>query len=271
MPARCPIGQRSGRCWTVSVLAGPSCRACLRADGPAPLWHAGTPSRPAWRSGPSGSLARPAMRLPHRSACCRYGEGYGHQGGTSARRRWPGTSVGLWPWGPADARRAVRYKSPLINRPTRRGNRDSAVPSSSADQCPARATHSQGSAPMRKIGRRSPPPRWIQSRAARAWRHHPARMTIGARRSTGEPGLRTTSAPPRCPRTAINSQQSPPAATCEREASAGFEPASNARGPLVRRSPERSPDPSSYGRRCCLQGQLRVADVVGRLANPVER
>jgi hypothetical protein len=110
VPARCPIGQRSGRCWTVSVLAGPSCRARLRADGPAPLWHAGTPSRPAWRSGPSGSLARPALRLPHRSACCWYGEGHGHQGGTSARRRWPGTGVGLWPWGPADARRAVRCK-----------------------------------------------------------------------------------------------------------------------------------------------------------------
>jgi hypothetical protein len=159
VPARCPIGQRSGRCRIVSVLAGPSCRACLRADGPAPSWHAGTLSRPAWRSGPSGSLARPAMRLPHRSAFCRYGEGHGHQGGTSAWRRWSGTSVGLWPGGPADARRAVRYKSPLINRPTRRGNQDSAVPSSSADQCPAHATHSQGSA-MRKIGRRSPLPSW---------------------------------------------------------------------------------------------------------------
>jgi hypothetical protein len=34
---------------------------------------------------------------------------------------------------------------------------------------------------------------------------------------------------PRCPRTAINSQRSPAAATCEHEASAGFEPASNAR------------------------------------------
>ena len=34
---------------------------------------------------------------------------------------------------------------------------------------------------------------------------------------------------PRCPRTAINSQRSPPAATCEHEARAGFEPASNAR------------------------------------------
>ena len=33
---------------------------------------------------------------------------------------------------------------------------------------------------------------------------------------------------PRCPRTAINSQRSPPAATCENEARAGFEPASNA-------------------------------------------
>jgi|KBSMisStandDraft_5_1062788.scaffolds.fasta_scaffold69996_3 hypothetical protein len=35
--------------------------------------------------------------------------------------------------------------------------------------------------------------------------------------------------PPRCPRTAVNSQRSPPAATCEHEASAGFESASNAR------------------------------------------
>jgi hypothetical protein len=34
---------------------------------------------------------------------------------------------------------------------------------------------------------------------------------------------------PRCPRTAINSQRSPPAATCEHEAGARFEPASNAR------------------------------------------
>ncbi len=34
---------------------------------------------------------------------------------------------------------------------------------------------------------------------------------------------------PRCPRTAINSQQAPPAATYEREAGAGFEPATNAR------------------------------------------
>jgi len=34
--------------------------------------------------------------------------------------------------------------------------------------------------------------------------------------------------PPRCPRTAIKSQRSPPAAPCEYEASAGFEPASNA-------------------------------------------
>ena len=43
------------------------------------------------------------------------------------------------------------------------------------------------------------------------------------------PGLRITSVPPRCPRTTINSQRSPPAATCEHEASADFEPASNAR------------------------------------------
>src|SRR5256885_7037358 len=34
---------------------------------------------------------------------------------------------------------------------------------------------------------------------------------------------------PRCPRTAVNSQRSPPATTCEHEAWAGFEPASNAR------------------------------------------
>jgi transposase len=34
---------------------------------------------------------------------------------------------------------------------------------------------------------------------------------------------------PRCPRITINSQRSPPAATCEHEASAGSEPASNAR------------------------------------------
>jgi hypothetical protein len=34
---------------------------------------------------------------------------------------------------------------------------------------------------------------------------------------------------PRCPRTAINSQRSPPAATCEHEASASLEPAGNAR------------------------------------------
>ena len=33
--------------------------------------------------------------------------------------------------------------------------------------------------------------------------------------------------PHRCPRTAINSQRSPPAATCAHEAGAGFEPASN--------------------------------------------
>jgi len=30
---------------------------------------------------------------------------------------------------------------------------------------------------------------------------------------------------PRCPRTTTNSQRSPPAATCEHEASAAFEPA----------------------------------------------
>ena len=46
----------------------------------------------------------------------------------------------------------------------------------------------------------------------------------------GRPGLRTTGACPRdVPRTAINSQRTPPAATCKPEASAGFEPASNAR------------------------------------------
>jgi hypothetical protein len=43
-------------------------------------------------------------------------------------------------------------------------------------------------------------------------------------------GLRTTGACPRdAPRTTINSQRSPPAATCEHEASAGYQPASNAR------------------------------------------
>jgi hypothetical protein len=40
---------------------------------------------------------------------------------------------------------------------------------------------------------------------------------------------------PRCPRTAINSQQPPPAATREHQASAGVEPASNARDTLVMR------------------------------------
>jgi hypothetical protein len=35
--------------------------------------------------------------------------------------------------------------------------------------------------------------------------------------------------PPRCPRTTINSQRSPPAATCEHEAGAGYGHASNAR------------------------------------------
>ena len=43
------------------------------------------------------------------------------------------------------------------------------------------------------------------------------------------PGLRITSVPPRCPRTATNSQRPPPAAPCKPEASADFEPASNAR------------------------------------------
>ncbi len=39
-------------------------------------------------------------------------------------------------------------------------------------------------------------------------------------------GLRITGATPRCPRTVINSQRPPPAATCEHEARTGFKPAS---------------------------------------------
>ena len=75
MPLRARLAAVPGARWTVSALAGPSCRAWLRAGGPAPPWHAGTPWRPGSRSGPSGSSARPARRPPHRSACCRYGEG----------------------------------------------------------------------------------------------------------------------------------------------------------------------------------------------------
>ena len=40
---------------------------------------------------------------------------------------------------------------------------------------------------------------------------------------------RTSDMSPRCPRTAVNSQRSPPPATREPEAGAGFEPVSNAR------------------------------------------
>jgi hypothetical protein len=43
------------------------------------------------------------------------------------------------------------------------------------------------------------------------------------------PGLAHGPVSPRCPRTAINNQRLPPAATCEHEARAGSEPASNAR------------------------------------------
>ncbi len=39
----------------------------------------------------------------------------------------------------------------------------------------------------------------------------------------GKTGWRAPEMPPRCPRTAIKSQRSPPAATCEPEAGAGFE------------------------------------------------
>ena len=57
----------------------------------------------------------------------------------------------------------------------------------------------------------------------------PPRDDRPARGSHRAPGLRTASVPLRCPRTAIDSQRSPPAATCEHEASPDFEPASNAR------------------------------------------
>ena len=49
-----PDWPRSGCRWTVSALAGPSCRAWSRAGGPAAPGPAGTPWRPWWRSGPSG-------------------------------------------------------------------------------------------------------------------------------------------------------------------------------------------------------------------------
>jgi hypothetical protein len=65
-----------------------------------------------------------------------------------------------------------------------------------------------------------------------------ARLTVWLRQSSGlhrgGAPTRTWPArywrmPPRCPRTAINSQRSPSASTREHEASARFEPASNAR------------------------------------------
>jgi hypothetical protein len=48
-------------------------------------------------------------------------------------------------------------------------------------------------------------------------------------------GLRITGVPPTCPRTAINGQQSPSAATCEPKVREGAEPRSNARDTLVMR------------------------------------
>src|SRR5271169_4310897 len=55
------------------------------------------------------------------------------------------------------------------------------------------------------------------------------RLTRCANRPSKQRVNHPVAVSPRCPRTAINSQRSPPAATYEHEAGAGFEPASYAR------------------------------------------